>query len=76
MRSGFGAVVAKMPPLSVSPREGLRSGLRGSVLRRLACTACRQKIDVVGVSGTLTTVGCVGCGRQWLVNPAGRAVRV
>lgn len=64
------------PPLITAPREPLRSGLPVSVLRKLVCTACRQKVSVVAVSGSLTTVGCPGCRRQWLVNPAGQAVRV
>lgn len=64
------------PPLIIAPREPVRSGLSVSVLRRLVCTACQRKVLVVGVSGTVTTVGCRRCERQWLVNPEGQAVRV
>lgn len=64
------------PPLIVAPREPLRSGLPVTVLRRLVCSTCQRKVRVVAVSGTVTTVGCRGCGRQWLVSPEGQAVRV
>ena len=54
----------------------LRSGLSRKTLRRLVCQACKRKVRVVGVSGTLTTVGCGKCSRQWLVSSEGRAVKL